>query len=181
MTIRPFLLLTAAAATLAACSVRTHDDNGAEASITIGSGGGSGSAGGTGNGQQSVAINVPGFSAKLNVPDLDIGGDTKIEDMPMFPGTKVNGVNISANGSDGTGGESKGTVNMAFTAPGKSADVVNWYRGQAQKNGWTAVPPSGASQFEATKQESGHGTTHFALQVADAGAGSSGRFVVTGG
>ena len=170
-------VLLGGALALAACSVKTHGDNGQDASITIGNGA---AAGGSGNGQQGVSIDVPGFSAKVNVPDLDIGDDTKIEDMPMFPGTKVNGVNITAHGNDGSGGESKGDVTMAFTAPGKPADVVNWYKDQASKNGWEAVPPSGENQFEATKRDGKDSPTHFALQIASATGGSSGRFIVTG-
>jgi hypothetical protein len=172
------MILSGLVLMLGACSVKTHDENGADASITIGNGA---DAGGSGGNQQSVAINVPGFSAKVNVPDLDIGSDTKIEDMPLFPGTKVNGVNISARGSDGSGGESKGDVTMAFTAPGDAAKIVGWYKDQAARHGWQIVPPTGVNQFEATKQEDeGKGPTHFALQVQPATGGSSGRFIVTG-
>lgn len=173
-------LLAAAALALAGCHASVRGDNNENASITIGSDSGEGGAG-SGNGQQSVAIDVPGFSAKVNVPDLDIGGDTKIEDMPLFPGTKVSSVNISADHADGSGGDSKGNVNMSFSAPGKAADVVSWYRDQAGKNGWTQQPPGGANQFEATKADSGsRSPTHFALQVADGAHGSTGRFLVTG-
>ena len=164
---------------VSACSVHTHDstDN-ADASITIGN---TTDGNGGGNGTQSVSINVPGFSAKLNVPDLDLGGDTtKIDDLLIFPGTKVNGVKIMGQASDGSGGDSKGNVEMGFSAPGDPAKIIAWYRGQAQQQGWTIVPPSGANQFQATKQESGHGTTQFALQVAQSAGGSNGHFFVTG-
>jgi hypothetical protein len=67
---------------------------------------------------------------------------------------------------------------MAFTAPGKPADVVKWYKTQASKNGWDAVPPAGENQFEATKHDGKD--SHFALQIASATGGSSGRFIVTG-
>ncbi|PXA84905.1 hypothetical protein DMC47_38640 [Nostoc sp. 3335mG] len=173
------MLLAGSALALAGCDIKAHGDNGEDASITIGGGNATDDGASAGNGQQSVAINVPGFSAKVNVPDLDIGGDTKIEDMPLFPGTKVNGVNISAHdGSDG--GESKGDVTMAFTAPADTAKVIAWYREQAGKHGWDVVPATGENQFEATKQEDGHAPTHFALQIASATGGSSGRFIVTG-
>jgi hypothetical protein len=172
------LLLAGAALALAGCNIKAHGDNGEDASITIGNGA-DGTTASAGNGQQSVSIKVPGFSAKVNVPDLDIGDDTKIEDMPLFPGTKVNGVNISAqDGSDG--GESRGDVTMAFTAPADTARVIAWYKDQAGKHGWQVVPATGENQFEATKQEDGHNPTHFALQVASATGGSSGRFIVTG-
>lgn len=178
---RPLLPLAPAlllAATLAGCSVKTHGDNGQEASITFGN-----TAGGQsqpGNAAQGVSIDVPGFSAKVNLPDLDIGDDTKIEDMPLFPGTKVNGVNVTAQEGDDEGKESRGDVTMAFTAPADTAHVIAWYKDQAQRHGWQAVPATGVNQFEATKQENGHAPTHFALQIASATGGSSGRFIVSG-
>ncbi|WP_454886494.1 hypothetical protein [Sphingomonas oryzagri] len=183
---RSLLLLVPVAAlsiTLVGCNFKTHGDNGEEASITIGNSTGGNSTGGNdaraGNGQQSVSIDVPGFSAKVNVPDLDIGGDTKIEDMPLYPGTRVNGVNITAHDGDADQ-EGKGNVTMAFTAPADTGKVIAWYRDQAGKHGWQAAPATGENQFEATKQEDGHAPTHFALQIASATGGSSGRFIVTG-
>jgi len=179
----PLLLcLAGAALALAGCSLKTHGDNGEDASITIGNGA-DGATASAGNGQQSVSIKVPGFSAKVDVPDLDIGGDTKIEDMPLFPGTKVNGVNISAHDGDGDGdggGNSKGNVTMAFTAPAAAGRVIAWYRDQAGKHGWDVAPVTGENQFEATKRADGKDPTHFALQVASAAGGSSGRFIVSG-
>ena len=170
--------LAGAALALAGCSLKTHGDNGEDASITIGNGA-DGTALSGANGQQSVSIKVPGFSAKVDVPDLDIGGDTKIEDMPLFPGTKVNGVNISAHDGDADG-DSKGNVTMAFTAPAGTARVIAWYREQAGEHGWDVVPATGENQFEATKREDGKDPTHFALQIASAAGGSSGRFIVSG-
>lgn len=178
----PAFLLPAIALSvaLAGCSFKTHGDNGQEASITIGNGtGDDGNDAQAGNGQQSVSIDVPGFSAKVKVPDLDIGGDTKIEDMPLYPGTRVNGVNITAQDGDADR-ESKGNVTMAFTAPADTGKVIAWYKDQAGRHGWQAVPATGENQFEATKQEDGHAPTHFALQIASATGGSSGRFIVTG-
>lgn len=173
----PLALLAGSALALSACDVKSHGDNGGDASIAIGNDGTNVT---NGNGQQGLSINVPGFSAKLNVPDLDIGDDTKIEDMPMFPGTKVNGVNISAHEGDDAGQENKGNVTMVFSAPGAPAKVVDWYKTQAKKNGWEEVPATGENEFEAIKHEGDHGPTRFALEVSAATGGSSGRFIVTG-
>jgi hypothetical protein len=160
---------------IAGCDATAHGDNGEDASITIGNGGHGAGAGR----QQTMSIDVPGLSAKVNVPDLDIGGDTKIEDMPLYPGTRVNGVNISAqDGSDGH--DAQGDVTMAFTAPANRAQVIAWYGDQARRHGWDVVPATGANQFEASKAVDGKSPTHFALQVASATGGSSGRFIVTG-
>jgi hypothetical protein len=179
--LRPLLVTTVPVALLiAACSVHTHDNNGTDASITIGNTADTGGAASAAKGRQSVSISVPGFSAKVNVPDLDIGSDTKIANMPMFPGTKINGVDIVAHDSDGSGGDSKGDVDMAFTAPANPSAVVNWYKDQAQKHGWNTLPPTGTNQFEATRQEDGDGPARFALQIAVGGGGSIGHFHVSG-
>lgn len=169
-------LLSGCMLALVGCHVRAHDSDGRDTDISINGGNATdrSEAGG-----QSVAIDVPGFSAKVDVPDLDIGDDTKIEDMPLYPGTRVNGVNVSAH-DGGDGGESKGDVTMAFTAPAEPARMIAWYKDQAGKHGWSVVPASGENQLEATRQGDGHGTTRFALQVASATGGSSGRFIVTG-
>lgn len=173
--------MIAATTLLSGCSVHTHDSSGnSDASITIGNTS-DGNGGTGGNGTQSVSIDVPGFSAKVNVPNLDLGTDTtKIDDMQIFPGTRINGVKITGQASDGSGGDSRGNVEMGFSAPADPTRLVAWYHDQAQKQGWTIVPPAGANQFQATKQESGHGTTQFALQVASAVGGSNGHFFVTG-
>jgi len=172
--------LIATALLLAGCGSHDHDGDGnvTTASITIGN---TTDGNGGGNGTQSVSINVPGFSAKVNVPALDLGTDTtRIDDLAIFPGTKLSGVKITGQAGDGSGGDSRGNVEMGFSAPGDPGKVVQWYHDQAQQHGWTIVPPSGANQFQATKQASGHDGTQFALQVANAAGGSSGRFFVTG-
>lgn len=179
MTARPASLpLLVAALLLAGCGGHAEkaDGNVTTASITIGN---TTDGNGGGNGTQAVAINVPGFSAKVNVPDLNLGTDTtKIDDLAIFPGTKVNGVKITGQAGDGSGGDSRGNVEMGFTAPADPAKVIQWYHDQAQRQGWTIVPPSGANQFQANKP--GSDATQFALQVTNAAGGSSGRFLVTG-
>jgi hypothetical protein len=179
MTVRPFLPLAAGLILLAGCSVRAHEDNGngASASISIGN---TADGNDPGNGQQSVSINVPGFAAKLNVPDMDIASSTtEIGDMKLYPGTAIHGMHITGQAGDGSGGDGQGNVDMGFTAPVEAGRIVDWYRDQAQKTGWTVVPASGANQFEATKREHGR-DSHFALQVANKGSGSDGHFLVTG-
>ncbi len=173
MIARPLLLpLAGTALLLAGCSVRTHDDGkDSTASITIGNGDG-------GSDTRSVSISAPGFSAKMDVPKLDLGsGSMQIEDMKMYPGTRIEGVQIV--GEPGGGKDGEGNVEMGFTAPAGVDEVIAWYRDQARKSGWTILPPAAGHQFEATKQAS-HGPARFALQIAANENGSSGRFTVTG-
>jgi len=177
MIARPLFL--AATLLLAGCSVRTHG-NGQDgtASITIGNAA-------DGGGNHSMSINAPGFSARMDLPDLDLGtGSMQIEDMKIFPGTKIQGLNITGEARDTASSadesaDGKGEVQMGFTAPGGVDQVIAWYRDQAQKSGWTIVPPTAGNQFEATKPGE-HGPAHFALRIAATATGSDGRFSVTG-
>ena len=169
----PAILLAGAALLIAGCSVHTRDnDQDSSASISIGNGGEDGS------GNQSVSIAAPGFSAKMDLPNLDLGtGSMQIEDMKIFPGTKIRGVNIV--GGTGKSADGKGQVEMGFTAPGGVDQVIAWYRDQAQKTGWTIETPTAGNQFEATKSRE-HGPARFALRIAPTASGSDGHFTVTG-
>lgn len=177
----PRAILLASAALLAAgCSVKTHDNGQDGASITIGKGGDDD------GGNHSVSINAPGFSAKMNLPNLDLGSGTmQIDDMKIFPGTKIHGVDIAGDADKGDDGgddgeeSGKGQVEMGFTAPGGVDQVIAWYRDQARKTGWTIVTPTAGNQFEATKPGD-HGPARFALRVTPTDTGSDGHFTITG-
>ena len=173
----------ALAIALAGCSDRTHDKNGNEtASISFGDGNSMTADGGGGNAADKiVAINVPGFSAKVAVPGLDLGGkDTDIDGIALYPGTKMNGVNIDAHDNDGTGGESQGRVDMAFSAPAGPGQLLAYYKGAARNAGWTEQPPAAGQQFAATKTDGKGKTAHLAMSVTGVASGSTGHFTIDG-
>lgn len=173
---RAVMALGVAGLLLTGCKIRAHDgDDNMTASISLDSGDNATVGAETGNGARSLSINVPGFSARMKVPDLALGSDTThIDNLRIFPGTSIHGVNVHGD----AGGE--GDVEMAFTAPADSAKILAWYRDEAQKEGWTIDAPTGGNQFEATRTEEGHGPTHLAIRIGADGQGSSGRFLVTG-
>ena len=74
----------------------------------------------------------------------------------------------------------KGKVRFAYLQLGWAGPEIIHKEDLLGKHGWQAAPATGENQFEATKQEDGHAPTHFALQIASATGGSSGRFIVTG-
>lgn len=174
----PALFPLVAAGLLAGCG--GHDDKAADNGTTSIRFSGIGDNGADGN-AQTVAVSVPGFSAKLNLPGVDLaGGSTGIDGIAMHPGSKITGLNVTGKAGDGTGGESHGTVEMAFADPGAAPDaLLAYYRDAAKRGGWTEVPPAAGQQFAATKAKDG-GNEQLALQIAAAGSGSSGRFVVNG-
>lgn len=174
-------LPVAVAVLLGGCKASVTDENGQEksASISFGNSDADSNSGADGNSVQGVSINVPGFSAKVDIPDLDLGSDMKIEDMKLFPGTKVTGMKITGEpGADHR--EAKGNVDMGFAAPGNAADVVNYYKAEARRTGWDATPATGSEQFAAAKANDHGGTARFALEVAPGPGGSQGHLLVTG-
>jgi hypothetical protein len=181
--IRSLFALATTAALATACSVRTHDKAGNEtASISFGDGNAMTIDAGDGNSaDKTVAINVPGFSAKVAVPGLAIGGkNADIDGIALYPGTRMNGVNIDAGNNDGTGGESQGRVDMAFTAPASPDQLLSYYKGAARNAGWSEQPPAAGQQFAATKTDDKGKLAHLAMSVTGAGTGSSGHFQIDG-
>jgi len=180
MTARPFsrlhgaVALAAAGLLLAGCDIRAHDKDGnTTASISFGNS--AESAAGDTKGSHGVSVDVPGFSAKVNLPDMAFGSDTThIDNLRIFPGTSIHGVSVRGD----AGGE--GNVEMGFTAPADSGRVLAWYRDEARKQGWTIDPATGTNQFEATRADDKDRPTHLAIQIGDDGKGSSGHLLVTG-
>ena len=177
MTARPFLLASVAMASgllLAGCDVRARDEGGnTTASISFGNS--SGDVGSDAKGSHTVSVDVPGFSAKVKVPEMALGSDTThIDNLKIFPGTSIRGVNVRGD----TGGE--GNVEMAFPAPADTGRVLAWYRDQAQREGWTIETATGDDKFVATRNDENDRPTRLAIQIGDDGSGSSGRFLVTG-
>lgn len=181
----PATLVALAAASLAGCSVRTHDKDGNQtASISFGDGNASSTDGNssTGASDKTVAINVPGFSAKVAVPGLDLGGDdTRIDGIALYPGTRMSGVNINADSSnDGSGGESQGRVDMAFFAPASPDQLLAYYKGAARNAGWREQPPAAGQQFAASKADDKGKTARLALSMAGVAGGTTGHFAIDG-
>ncbi|USI72393.1 hypothetical protein [Sphingomonas morindae] len=134
---------------------------------------------GDGN-SQTLALSVPGFSAKLAVPGLSFGTDeSSIDGLRFHPGTKITGMQVAGDAGDGTGGESRGTVQMQFTDPAAPEALLAYYRDAARGSGWREVPPAAGQQFAATKPGD-KGEARLALQLGPQGSGSAGHFIVTG-
>ncbi|WP_419826347.1 hypothetical protein [Sphingomonas sp.] len=149
-------------------------------SIAFSNPGNAGEGGPAGNAAQALAIDVPGFSAKLDVPGLNFSaGNPGLDGIALQPGTRLTGMKIVGAAGDGSGGDGHGTVDMGFTAPAAPAQVIAYYRDAAKRGGWREVPPAGGQQFAATKPKDS-GSEHLALQVAPQGTGSQGRFLVSG-
>jgi hypothetical protein len=174
-----------ALALVAGCSVQTHDKNGNEtASISFGDDNmadDNGSDTNSSGDDKTVSVNIPGFSAKVAVPGLDLdGADAKIDGIALYPGTRMKGVNVDAHDNGGAGDEGEGRVNMRFFAPASPEQILAYYKDAAKKDGWAEQSPADGQQFAATKTDEKGKIARLALSLAGAPGGSDGHLLIDG-
>ncbi len=132
-----------------------------------------------GDDKSRVSLDVPGFSAKISLPDLNMGAHMDMDGIKLAPDTDVTSLDIDGHEGkgdhDGDGGHDKGEVRMAFTNPGTPASLIDYYRKAASDAGYTGVAAT-ANGLSATK-----GAKQFALSVSPDGKGSRGAITMTGG
>jgi hypothetical protein len=125
-----------------------------------------------GDEKNRVSLDVPGFSAKISLPDLNMGAHMDMDGIKLAPDTDVTSLDI--NGHDGDAGKDKGEVRMAFTNPGTPASLIDYYRKAATDAGFAGVAAT-ATGISATK-----GAKQFAMSVSPDGKGSRGAITMTG-
>ena len=121
------LALAAALLALAACHrgpSTKPDPRNSEAAV---GGDAAAPAGGT------VSIDVPGFKAKVDIPDLAVsaGSGDAIDGVPLYPGTQISGASVSAGD---TGNDGQATIRYSVPAP--PATVLAYYRDHATGAGY---------------------------------------------
>jgi hypothetical protein len=146
---------------LAACD--GHDQTGGNGTdINISGEGGNVVAaanGKTGN----VSLKVPGLSANITLPKLNIGADNlDIDGVKLYPGSTVSGMDIR---DGGPGQEDK--VNIRFAAPAAPDKVRDYFLANFTKNGATVA---GNSQGLAGKSKEGE---PFTVTLSPDGKGGS--------
>ena len=73
-----------------------------------------------------VAINVPGFDANIKLPKVLLDHENfDIDGVKLYPGSKVDTVNVNA---DDRGGKHKAIVKIGFSAPSDPATVSAWFQ-----------------------------------------------------
>jgi hypothetical protein len=120
-----------------------------------------------------VTLDVPGFSAKLSLPDLKLGSHMDMDGIKLAPDTDVKSLDI--NGRDKGGDGDRGEVRMAFTNPGPPAALIDYYRKAAADAGFAGIAAT------ATGVSAAKGAKRFAMSIAPEGKGSRGAITMTGG
>jgi hypothetical protein len=146
---------------LAACSVDGEPDKGTTVSIDATSRDGDKVAikadGDTGN----VSLNVPGFDAKMRLPKKLLNDSNfDIDGVKLYPGSKVETFNITA---DETSGKGRADVRIAFSSPAEPAKVAGWFKEQFSKK---SIDIGGDADTLTGKSEKGDA---FTIELRSAG------------
>jgi hypothetical protein len=134
------LAAIALAATLSAC-----DDSKTGTSISINSTDSDGNVVASMDGNTgAVAINVPGFSGKLNLPKIHLDADDfEMNGVHLYPGSTISGMNVEAH-DDGKPGKNddddNGSVSVSFQSPAAPATVRDWFQQKLNGAGFNVVP-----------------------------------------
>jgi hypothetical protein len=111
---------------LAACSGENEPEKGTSVSIDATTENGSDVAikadGETGN----VAVKIPGFDANVRLPKTLLNDSNfDIDGVKLYPGSKVETVNVKA---DETSGKGRADVRIGFSSPAEPAKVGAWLK-----------------------------------------------------
>jgi len=88
------------------------------------------------NGNGAVGIKLPGFSANVNMPGLNLNnGNFDIDGLKLYPGAKIGKMNVKASTAESDDG--KGTVNLDFEAPVAPNLVHDYYAKGLTDHGYT--------------------------------------------
>lgn len=128
------------------------------------------------DGADHVSLDIPGFDARLALPNIDLGKHMDLDGIRLAPDTAVHDVDVSGHDRDGGSGgeEGGGSVRIGFTSPRPPSALADYYRRSAGAAGYDAIAGSGGA-LTATK-----GGRHFALTAEPAGSGSKGTIVMSG-
>ncbi len=119
-----------------------------------------------------LSLSLPGgFNAKLDVPGKMMGrGKFDIDGVGLYPGSKVNSVDVNAGVSP-----KRAEVNIGFVAPADAAAVADWYQGQFDAKGVKTARSGDTFTGKSDDDDD------FTLTLAAAGSGkSSGLLTIIG-
>lgn len=137
-TFAPALLTLSVGLTLAACGDRDSGKKGADISISDEGGNVVASADGKSG---EVAVNVPGFSAKVKLPKIDLTAkDFDLDGVKLYPGSTIGAMNVKGGDTDGEEGRDGGSVQVRFSAPARPEEVRSYFLNSFREKGMKAWP-----------------------------------------
>jgi hypothetical protein len=162
---RKILVCTFPLLALAAChssvKLSDSDDNTSDGNVHIAM-----------NEDNKVSVDVPGFSAKVSMPNMNLGGHLDLDGIKVAPDTKVSTMDVTAHDNDGD--KDDGKVRIGFTNPSTPAVVIGHYAQAAKDAGYGDIAQTPTALTARKEQKT------FSLTVSPQGAGSQGTIVIAG-
>ena len=155
----PFLALAACHASV---DVSDADENESAGNVHVA----------TNGGKDTVSVDVPGFSAKVSMPNLNLGSHLDLDGIKVAPNTKVGTVDVTAH--DNGGDNDNGKVSIGFTNTDAPATVIGHYAKATLDAGYGDVART-ATSLSARK-----GEKTFSVNVSPQGTGSQGTILIAG-
>ncbi len=119
----------------------------------------------------SVGIKIPGFSADVRVPGMNLDkGNFDVDGIKLYPGSKIG--QMAVNGDAKSDGDSagKGNVALDFDAPAAPATVRAYYVDALKAHGYEIASESTISKVIATK---GDNDSHFEVSLTLVGTNAT--------
>lgn len=137
---KTILILAIPLVLLAGCEFKVGKDDGGKdaASVQVG---GDGNVAISADEGEGISIKVPGFEGRMNIPGIELGGDSiDIDGIKLYPGSTFDGLNVA----DGKGA-GNGVVDIRFSSPAAPDKVAVYYAAAARDNGFSAIKVGNAA------------------------------------
>lgn len=123
-------------------------------------------------GGDEIAIDVPGFQAKLKIPDIDLDpAKLNLNGIGLYPGSDVTAVRAGGDaGADGGG------ATIAFRSAATPDTLIDYYASAAEAEGYAVTRSAGNAGLSAVKADD-----RIALALKPAADGTTGEIRVGGG
>ncbi len=126
-----------------------------------------------------ISIKGPGFDLKVNVPE-GVGSSGNSENELLYPGSKLSGMHIEAEGATGNA-NARGGIELRFTSSDPLEKVAAWYGDPARQDRFaveSAAREGGALVIRGSQK--GNGDAFMLRLVPAGGGGTLGRMSLTG-
>lgn len=168
---KAMLGLVAPLGLLAACEMKAGKDDADMASVKLGEGGNVAIT--AGDGADGVSLSIPGFEGKMKIPGMELSGDDiDIDGLRLYPGSKLNGLNITDQKGPGNG-----LVDMRFTSPATPDKVAAHFAAGARAENFSdiTVADAGGKTTLTAKNLDGD---DLAITMEPAKGGTGGRILI---
>lgn len=120
-----------------------------------------------------VSLSIPGFEGKMKIPGMELGGDDiDIDGLKLYPGSTLNGLNITDQKGAGNG-----LVDMRFTSPATPDKIAAHFAAGARAEDFSDIKVADAGGKTTLTAKNPDGDD-LAITMKPAKGGTSGRILI---